>query len=55
MRNHVNISADPEQHIKWLKQYIIDLGFENIHLHNVNREQEQFIKDFGEQVLPDLI
>lgn len=54
MRNHLNISADPEQHISWLKQYI-DFGFENIYLHNVNREQEQFIKDFGEHVLPALI
>ena len=36
-----------------LKTYI-DLGFETIILHNVNREQENFISDFGEQLLPSL-
>jgi hypothetical protein len=30
------------------------LGFERIVLHNVNREQELFIQDFGEKVLPRL-
>ena len=49
----VRISADPEQHVQWLQQFI-DLGFEEIYLHNVNREQQQFIEDFGEKVLPQL-
>lgn len=50
---HVRISADPQQHIDWLKQDI-ELGFSELLLHNVNREQQQFIEVFGEKVLPVL-
>ncbi|MEG3966673.1 TIGR03885 family FMN-dependent LLM class oxidoreductase [Microcoleus sp. T2B6] len=50
---HVRISADQEQHIEWL-QKDIELGFEQVILHNVNREQEQFIQVFGEKVVPAL-
>ena len=53
LKNMVHISANPQQHIDWIKQYI-DLGFEKIILHNVNREQERFIQDFGDKVLPHL-
>lgn len=49
----VRISADLHQHVAWLQDYI-DLGFDELILHNVNREQEQFIKAFGEKVLPEL-
>lgn len=47
----VRISADPDVHIDWLRQDI-ELGFERIILHNVNRNQEKFINDFGKKVLP---
>lgn len=47
----VRISSDPKQHIDWIQQDAA-LGFEKIILHNVNRQQELFIKDFGEKVLP---
>lgn len=50
---HVRVSADIQQHIDWLQQDI-DLGFEELMLHNVNREQEQFIHTFGEKVVPIL-
>ncbi|MEG4517877.1 MULTISPECIES: TIGR03885 family FMN-dependent LLM class oxidoreductase [unclassified Microcoleus] len=50
---HVRISADQEQHIEWL-QKDIELGFDELILHNVNREQEQFIEVFGEKVVPAL-
>lgn len=53
MYQHVRIAADPQQHIEWL-QKDIELGFETISLHNVNREQQQFIEVFGEKVLPFL-
>jgi probable non-F420 flavinoid oxidoreductase len=49
----VHISADPDQHIEWIRQYI-DMGFKNIILHNVNRQQDEFINDFGRFVLPRL-
>jgi len=51
LKDMVRISADPDQHIEWIKQDI-SLGFERIILHNVNREQEAFIRTFGEKVLP---
>ncbi|MGF7217641.1 putative non-F420 flavinoid oxidoreductase [Spirosoma lacussanchae] len=50
----VRISADPRQHIDWLQEDI-DLGFEQLFLHNVNRDQEVFIDDFGQFVLPALV
>jgi coenzyme F420-dependent glucose-6-phosphate dehydrogenase len=49
----VHISSDPQYFIKLINQYI-DMGFENIILHNVNRQQEIFIRDFGGKVLPQL-
>ncbi|ADB41252.1 TIGR03885 family FMN-dependent LLM class oxidoreductase [Spirosoma linguale] len=50
----VNVSADTSQHMAWLQGYI-DLGFEQLFLHNVNLEHERFINDFGHYVLPDLL
>ena len=53
MRNHVLVSQDTEQHVSWLKEFV-EMGFEHIYLHNVNRNQEQFIRDFGKRVLPEM-
>jgi coenzyme F420-dependent glucose-6-phosphate dehydrogenase len=50
---NARVSADPQQHLEWLKNDI-DLGFDELILHNVNTAQEQFIDDFGEKVLPVL-
>jgi probable non-F420 flavinoid oxidoreductase len=47
----VNVSSDLAQHVEWIRQYA-KLGFETIILHNVNRDQEKFINDFGRHVLP---
>jgi hypothetical protein len=33
----------------------LDTGFEELHLHNVNRRQRPFIDDFGKGVLPELL
>lgn len=49
----VRISANIQQHIDWIKKDM-ELGFDRIILHNVNRGQELFIKVFGEKVLPNL-
>jgi probable non-F420 flavinoid oxidoreductase len=50
----MRVSADPEQHLRWLEQDL-ELGFAEINLHNVCRaEQERFIEVFGERVLPEL-
>jgi len=53
LHEHVRISADLQQHIEWLQKDIA-LGFDELILHNVNREQEQFVEVFGEKVLPVL-
>lgn len=51
MADFVRVSPDPQQHLEWI-QKDIELGFETISLHNVNREQRSFIETFGEKVLP---
>jgi coenzyme F420-dependent glucose-6-phosphate dehydrogenase len=53
MQDMVRISSDVQKHIDWIKQDM-ELEFDRIILHNVNREQELFINDFGEKVLPQL-
>ncbi len=47
------ISSDLDEHIHWIKQDM-ELGIERIILHNVNLEQDAFIQDFGQYVLPKL-
>lgn len=47
----VKISSHLQQHQEWIQQYA-DMGFDEIILHNVNRNQEGFIKAFGESILP---
>lgn len=47
----VRISADPGRHIEWL-QADRALGFSHLYLHNVGRNQQEFIDIFGDQVLP---
>ncbi len=49
----IHISADPNRHIDWISEYL-EMGFDRITLHNVNREQEPFIEAFGKEVLPAL-
>lgn len=49
----VRISADPKIHLDLIRRDM-ELGFERINLHNVNLNQEDFIEDFGAQVLPFL-
>jgi coenzyme F420-dependent glucose-6-phosphate dehydrogenase len=53
MRQSLRISADPARHIEWLKADLA-LGFDEIYLHNVGPNQEEFITDFGRHVLPNL-
>lgn len=48
---HCRISSDPEHHIAWLREYE-SLGFEVVFVHNVARTQQEFIRTYGERVLP---
>jgi coenzyme F420-dependent glucose-6-phosphate dehydrogenase len=47
------ISADPDRHRKEIQRFI-DLGFDRVYLHNVGRNQAEWIEVFGKQVLPKL-
>lgn len=49
----VRVSSDTDRHAAWLAADL-ELGFDRVYVHNVNREQERFIGAFGEQVLPQL-
>lgn len=50
----IRCSADPEQHLEWLREDA-EMGFEEINLHNVCRtSQERFVEVFGERVVPAL-
>jgi G6PDH family F420-dependent oxidoreductase len=51
--NRMLISADLEEHVEMLQKYV-EMGFDEIYLHNVGRNQEAFIRTFGEKVLPRL-
>ena len=53
MDDYVRISAEPDQHVEWLQEDL-NLGFSEIYLHNVGRNQQAFIAAFGEHVLPKL-
>ena len=35
-------------------QHYVDMGYDEIHLHNVGRNQAEFIETFGREVLPNL-
>jgi coenzyme F420-dependent glucose-6-phosphate dehydrogenase len=52
-KNRVFISADPDEHVTHL-QHFIDLGFNEIYVHNVGRAQTPFIDIYGERVIPRL-
>jgi alkanesulfonate monooxygenase SsuD/methylene tetrahydromethanopterin reductase-like flavin-dependent oxidoreductase (luciferase family) len=53
MDGHVRVSADPGRHVAWLKEDLAS-GFDEIYLHNVGRNQSDFIRTFGARVLPAL-
>ncbi|HET9980617.1 MAG TPA: TIGR03557 family F420-dependent LLM class oxidoreductase [Ktedonobacterales bacterium] len=49
----VFMSADLDAHAAHLQHYI-DLGFNQVYIHNVGRNQQEFIEAFGRSVLPKL-
>ncbi|WP_077487794.1 TIGR03885 family FMN-dependent LLM class oxidoreductase [Sinomonas mesophila] len=54
VRATVLVSPDPEQHAAWLQEFI-DLGFDELYLHHVGKEQSGFIETFGRRVIPALL
>jgi coenzyme F420-dependent glucose-6-phosphate dehydrogenase len=51
--NRVLMTADLERHTAQIQHYV-DMGFDEIHLHNVGSNQAEFIDVFGREVLPAL-
>ncbi|WP_283205749.1 TIGR03557 family F420-dependent LLM class oxidoreductase [Microbacterium sp. 2FI] len=47
------VSADPDVHRAAIQRYV-DLGFDRIYLHNVGRNQAEWLEVFGRDVLPRL-
>ena len=52
-KDRVLMTSDLDRHIALIQHYV-DMGFDEIHLHNVGRNQAEFIAIFGKQVLPAL-
>jgi len=52
-KGRVLISPDLEDHRAHI-QHFIDLGFNEVYVHNVGRNQEAFIAAYGREVLPNL-
>ncbi len=51
VRETVVVSSDPARHVELIEE-LAGLGFEEIYLHHVGRDQREFIEAFGEHVLP---
>ena len=51
--NRVFISADLQEHAAHI-QHFVDLGFDEVYVHNVGRNQEAFIEAYAREVLPRL-
>lgn len=49
----LHISSDPDTHRAYLQGFL-DLGVDRIYLHNVGRNQREFLEVFGRDVLPGL-
>ena len=52
-QNRVLMTADFAAHAAHIQHYL-DMGFDEVHLHNVGRNQAEFIEVFGKEVLPQL-
>jgi probable non-F420 flavinoid oxidoreductase len=53
LRDIVLVSSDTARHVEVLRE-LAELGFDEIYLHHVGRDQERFVDVFGERVLPEL-
>jgi coenzyme F420-dependent glucose-6-phosphate dehydrogenase len=45
------ISADPEEHVKFARQYV-ELGFDHLIFHSAGPDQRGFVERYGREVLP---
>ncbi len=52
-KNRVLTTSDLDKHTEYV-QHWIDLGFQEVHIHNVNRSQKSFIDAYQNHVIPNL-
>lgn len=52
-KNRVLISPDLDEHRAHIQHYL-DLGFDEVYIHNVGRNQEAFVEAYGKHVIPHL-
>lgn len=52
-KNRVLLSPNLDDHVAQIQHYI-DLGFDEVYVHNVNRNQADFIEAYGKHVVPAL-
>jgi coenzyme F420-dependent glucose-6-phosphate dehydrogenase len=50
IRAQVRISPDLDEQYEWIRQDM-EMGFSTITVHNVNRKQEHFIREFGKKII----
>ncbi|MEA9985533.1 MULTISPECIES: TIGR03557 family F420-dependent LLM class oxidoreductase [Subtercola] len=48
------VSSEPDEHRAYIQRFA-DLGFDRIYLHNVGRNQAEWIETFGRDVLPKVV
>jgi alkanesulfonate monooxygenase SsuD/methylene tetrahydromethanopterin reductase-like flavin-dependent oxidoreductase (luciferase family) len=53
LRAQLRVSSDLQRHRAWLEADLAH-GVDQLYLHNVDRDEERFIDDFGTHVLPEL-
>jgi alkanesulfonate monooxygenase SsuD/methylene tetrahydromethanopterin reductase-like flavin-dependent oxidoreductase (luciferase family) len=53
MQGRVFCSADLAEHVAHI-QHFIDLGFDEVYVHNVGRNQQEFIQAYGREVVRSL-
>lgn len=54
VRARIPVSADPDVHRAYLQSFL-DMGFDAIHVHNVGRNQREWIEVAGREILPKLV
>ncbi len=53
VRARIPVSSDPDVHRAYLQSFL-DLGFDAVHVHNVGRNQSEWIEVFGRDIRPGL-
>ena len=52
-RNRVLMTPDLDEHVKQIQHYV-DLGFNEVYVHNVGRNQAEFVEAYGQHVIPNV-